>query len=403
MYLVEKIKNKNIYLAISLYINYFVHGMGVIILAQNMDSLSTKWNTDSAGVAIVISSLGIGRLLVLFVSGILSDKFGRKPFVLLGMVTYIMFFIGILLSPTIAIAYFFGMLAGIANSFLDAGTYPSLMECFPKAKGTSNIMVRAFIATAQFFLPLFVAFLVSQNYWFGISFLLPAIILFINVLFILKRKFPLHSINKTEENTSSKGIFSNPELVVDLICFILYGYFAQATFFIISVWIREYGLNVVGMENMAASALMSYYAVGSLICVFVTSALMTKKIKPIQFLVIYTFISLNAITILWLFPTPFVSSIMSFVIGFSAAGGILQLGLTVMSSLFPQSKGMVTGIYFTAGSLASFTIPLITARISTSTDNGISNIILFNAFVAAIGFSLALVIYIRNKNNIITQ
>lgn len=35
-------KNKYMPTAIGLYINYFVHGMGVIILAQNMDALGKQ-------------------------------------------------------------------------------------------------------------------------------------------------------------------------------------------------------------------------------------------------------------------------------------------------------------------------------------------------------------------------
>ena len=86
-------------LCLSLYLNYFVHGIGVIVLAQNMDALAARWGSI-ADVAWVISMLGIGRLIVLFVSGKLSDKYGRKPFVLLGMVTYAAFFVGIhRLSP----------------------------------------------------------------------------------------------------------------------------------------------------------------------------------------------------------------------------------------------------------------------------------------------------------------
>lgn len=40
---------------------------------------------------------------------------------------------GILQTNNIIIAYVFGFLAGMANSFLDAGTYPSLMEAFPRS------------------------------------------------------------------------------------------------------------------------------------------------------------------------------------------------------------------------------------------------------------------------------
>lgn len=158
-------KNKYMPTAISLYLNYFIHGIGVIILAQNMEALAQHWQTTTGGVAVVISSLGIGRLIVLLVSGFLSDKFGRKPFVVLGVVTYLLFFAGILLSPSITVAYVFGILAGIANSFLDSGTYPALMEMFPDSKGTANVIIKAFISVGQFGLPLFVSFLVAGNYW----------------------------------------------------------------------------------------------------------------------------------------------------------------------------------------------------------------------------------------------
>lgn len=133
-------------------------------------------------------------------------------------------------------------------------------------------------------------------------------------------------------------------------------------------------------------------------CIF-TSALVKKKYKPVQFLVIYTFISFVALLILWLFPTPLVCIIAAFVIGFSAAGGVLQLGLTVMAEMFPAGKGKVTGIFYTAGSIASFTIPLITGQLSKT---NIANIILFDVGIAFIGFLLALVIYVR-YNKVFTK
>ena len=46
-------------LCLSLYLNYFVHGIGVLILAQNMDSLAARWGS-LADVMSVIGMLGIG-------------------------------------------------------------------------------------------------------------------------------------------------------------------------------------------------------------------------------------------------------------------------------------------------------------------------------------------------------
>ena len=96
----------------------FCSWYGAIILAQNMSSLANRLNTDSAGIAYVISGLGIGRLIVLFFMGALSDKFGRKPFVFLGCLFYIGFLLGILISPNLQVTFMFAVLGGIANSTL---------------------------------------------------------------------------------------------------------------------------------------------------------------------------------------------------------------------------------------------------------------------------------------------
>lgn len=392
-------KNKYMPTAIGLYINYFVHGMGAIILAQNMDALGTQWGTDSAGVAVVISSLGIGRLLVLLVSGSLSDKFGRRPFVYLGMVTYVLFFAGILISPSIGIAYIFGILAGIANSFLDSGTYPALMESFPESPGTANVIIKAFISAGQFALPLMVGLIVSTGMWYGWTFILAIVIFLVNGIYLFNKPFPDQKVAETNTETVANKPTGKVKFAIEGVCFVLYGYISQATFYLVSQWLSKYGSEIAGMGDTASRALISYYSIGSLACVFLTSALVKKQFKPIQFLVFYTFVSFASLGILWLFPTPVVCVISAFVIGFSAAGGVMQLGLTVMAEMFPAGKGTVTGIFYTAGSIASFTIPLITGQLSKT---NIANIILLDVGIAFIGFVLAIIIYLR-YNKVFTK
>lgn len=68
---------------ICIYFSYFLHGMSVITLAQNMTSLAQKFSTDSAGIAYLISGIGLGRLVSILFFGVLSDKFGRRAIILL--------------------------------------------------------------------------------------------------------------------------------------------------------------------------------------------------------------------------------------------------------------------------------------------------------------------------------
>lgn len=60
--------------AIGIYLSYFLHGASVIALAQNMTSLAEKFATDSAGIAYLISGIGLGRLVTILFFGALSAE-----------------------------------------------------------------------------------------------------------------------------------------------------------------------------------------------------------------------------------------------------------------------------------------------------------------------------------------
>ena len=381
-------------LCLSLYLNYFVHGIGVLILAQNMDALAARWGS-LADVMSVIGMLGIGRLIVLFVSGKLSDKYGRKPFVLLGMITYIAFFLGILVSPTTAVACVFGILAGIANSFLDAGTYPALIESYPESASTVTVLLKAFISAGQFLLPLFIGVLVMMNTWYGWSFIVAAVILALNFVIMLKMGFPaMNQVGNNDKNDASEAPVEAPKSkwYLEGICFVLYGYISQATFYLISQWLTKYGVAVAQMPDLAARSLMSYYSIGSLACVFFTAFITKKGVRPITLLVVYTLISTLAIGGLYYYPSASLAPILSAVVGFSAAGGVMQLGLVMMTEMFPKGKGTMTGIFYTTGSIASFTIPVVTGYMA---DSGINSIMGLDAAIALAGFIVACIIYVR--------
>ena len=381
-------------LCLGLYLNYFVHGIGVLILAQNMDSLAARWGS-LADVMSVIGMLGIGRLIVLFVSGKLSDKYGRKPFVLLGMITYIAFFLGILVSPTTAVACVFGILAGIANSFLDAGTYPALIESYPESASTVTVLLKAFISAGQFLLPLFIGVLVMMNAWYGWSFIVAAVILALNFVIMLKMGFPaMNRVGNSDKNDASEAPVEAPKSkwYLEGICFVLYGYISQATFYLISQWLTKYGVAVAQMPDLAARSLMSYYSIGSLACVFFTAFITKKGVRPITLLVVYTLISTLAIGGLYYYPSASLAPILSAVVGFSAAGGVMQLGLVMMTEMFPKGKGTMTGIFYTTGSIASFTIPVVTGYMA---DSGINSIMGLDAAIALAGFIVACIIYVR--------
>ena len=398
-------ENRYFLTAIGLYINYIVHGIGVIVISQNQNALMANWNTDIKGVGLVISMLGIGRLLAIMITGRLSDVFGRKPFVYLGMLTYILFFGGILFAPNTTVACVFAVIAGIANSCLDSGTYPALMESFPEHAGTANVLIKAAVQIGQFIFPLIMGFIIANNMWFGWSFIVPIVAILLNGIFLARLPFPDEDAKEAADSGEEAVIQavqfkSEPKMWLEGVAFVIYGFISQATFYLISQYINQYGQYAAGMSEASSNALLSSYSTGSLICVAVTAVLGTK-VRSINLVLPYTFMSLVSIFAMWLWPTPTVLQIGSALVGFFAAGGVMQLGLTVMGEMFPSGKGTITGIFYTFGSIASFLIPIIASRIALPgnatevTAESIRGIMLFDTGIAAIGFILAIIIFVR--------
>lgn len=66
----------------------------------------------------------------------------------------------------------FALLAGVANSAMDAGTYPALTELFPSASGSANVLVKAFMSVGAALLPLLITFLADHSMFYGFAFYL---------------------------------------------------------------------------------------------------------------------------------------------------------------------------------------------------------------------------------------
>lgn len=92
-----------------------------------------------------------------------------------------------------------------------------------------------------------------------------------------------------------------------------------------------------------------------------------------------------------LVQTPLVGMVAAIVFGLSAAGGGMQVGLTMFLELYPNIKGMITGIFMNFGSLATFSVPLITGWLSKH----VSLAAAMRADLVIAAFGLALVVVAR--------
>lgn len=379
-----------------IYLNYLIHGIALIILAQNITYLKDQMHTDNSGVMFVVSGLGIGKLVTQYIAGILSDKFGRRPFMFLSISCYSVFYLGILVSPNIYVGFVFSFICGFGNTCLDSGGTPALMEIMDKMIGTASILTKLFVAAGQFILPIVIGIVVSRQMYYGTSFLLCVGVLVVLGLCLIKVPFVQlkkgATSSKTEEAVAKVTGSVKAKMQVEGIALIIIGYTSTATFHTIINWITIYAREVAGLSETTAQSIMSFYSTGAVLAVATTAVLVQKVIKPARMLIVYPTLATIAIFILMTHPTELICKCMGFAIGCFAGGGVLQLAAAVIVEFFPESKGTVTGMVFTASGVAMFAGPIITGFLSKTS---ISYVLLYDIVVTCVGIIMAILVNIR--------
>lgn len=385
----------------SLYTNFIFQGMAAIILSQNLNALMDSWQATVQQVTLVISGIGLGRVLILYFAGYFSDKFGRKKTVQLGIISYLIFFIGILISQNYLQGLFFALFAGFSNAFLDTSTYPTLMEAYPNEKDNSSLSVlnKAFISLGQFILPLLTRFMLDNSIYYGLVFIGCALGLFLNLLYISRLGFP----QRIETDLSEAAIISEnghdtaekkPLFKVEGIALLVFSFTCVSTFNIFILWVPSFAESLNLMNHSNSLVLVSAYSIGSFASVFLTSLIVKRGVAPTLLIVWCTVISLVLLIGMTLFPSVPMFLAASIGIGVFAAGGIWQLGLAVLLELFSKGKGRITSYYSIATSVSVMVIPYITGQLEKI---NVSMIFGLNIVLTAIGVVAAVIIRYRYK------
>ena len=386
--------------ALILYLNYFIHGVGCSILGQAVikETLAASWGVEAMAITAISAALGLGRLIALPFAGPLSDKLGRRISTAIGSGSYAIYLIGLALAFNAGthggyqIAYVCAIVGGIANSFLDTGIYPAVSEIIYKAPGVATMGIKFFIAIAQMMLPFVLgvtvattaAGLTSYNMLFyvcGIAYI---------VLLVLVMIFPLPDADQKAAGKKEGLIDSlkHTHFSVESVAMILIGFTCTGTF---QLWLncaQNFAKDVAGWAD--PSAMQTYYSMGTMIALIVTSFL-TRKIKDVRFILAYPAICLAMLIVVLVAPSQTMCTIGAFVIGWAGAGGLLQIATSVCNMVFPKIKGTVTALVMIASSLCNYTILTAAGNMTPS------GVMTMNIVLTAVGVLLGLYVNLRYK------
>lgn len=382
--------------SIALYFTYFIHGIGASILGLYKPQFAEHWGAeklsdgtfDVSAVVLVIAALGLGRLISLPFSGPISDKFGRRLSGIIGVICYAIFFFGIAMSSSMKIAYAFAIVGGIANSFLDTCVSPTCMEIYVNSPSVANLFTKFSMCISQFLLPFAIGAVAAANMSYRTIFIVAGIAIAIDGVLILFMPFPERGAKTAEKKKEKKKL----QLSSGAIAAILIGFTSSSTFMLWLNCNKELGVSY-GMSATAAGGIQSFYSLGTFAAILLTSVLIKKGLKETSVLVIYPAISVVTLLLVYFIQVPVMCYIAGFLLGYAAAGGVLQLAVSTTATFFPENKGTATSAVMIASSVANYTILSLAGYITKTAGVAAPRmILLFNAGVTVIGIILALIV-----------
>ena len=384
--------------AFALYMTYFVLGVAGSIMGQYKQELAGLWGSavladgtyDVSGVLAVIAALGLGRLISYPFAGPISDRFGRRVPALVGCALYFIFFAAVCFTHNYVLAYILGIVSGAANGFLDVSITPSCMEIF-KEKGTiANIFTKLSISIAQFLLTFAIGFVAAESLPFSTIFLFCAgLIAVVGIALIFLPFPPYERVVKVKGEKKKEHMKFTPSAII----LIILGFTTSTTFMI---WLNCYQELAISYGIADPSRVQSLYSIGIVLALFVNAALLAKGLKPSKILVIYPSVAAITLVAVLLIQQGWICYPAGFLMGFFAAGGVLQLVTSVAVEMFPRNRAVMTSIVMISSSIANYAVLSIAGLLtSIGGANGPRLIMLFNIAVTVIGIILAVILNAR--------
>lgn len=384
--------------ATAVYVNYAIVGMATIFISQYSTYFQSAWHTNVKGISLVLAAVGLGRLLTIFLAGSVSDKIGRRKTMLISMVSDVIFLLGAALAHNMIVAAIAAIFFGFTNSFGDTSCYPALTDAFPTRSATMNSLVKAFMSLTQFLFPFWVSTVTNAL----ITALSLSVFLVLDILFVCKVQFAsqdkqgqLKEIQEAE-HIEEPVTSVQPAMAIDGTLLIAMGFTICFTFYVFSQYLPNFGTSVLKVSPEQAKTLVSFYAMASMISVFVTAALVTK-VKHLLLISIYGTVAALALFMMILVPSLTTARIGSVAIGFFAAGGIWQVGLSILTSYFPTGNGKLTSYYSFMASLTYFVGPLVSSFVISDSAASVLAVFWITAIIAAATIVIAIWLLVRNQ------
>ena len=382
--------SKYLFAIATVYMCYLTHGVQAIIFSQNQVNFYTQWGfTDAAAgaaaVSMAITWVGVGKFVSVWIGGEISDRVGRKIMAVGGGILYIISFAIMLVTDNATVACVAGFVSGVATSgFWDGSLYPAVAEANPKYSASTTIGIKLVISISGIVYPLLAA--INSGESWHINIIIPIVMSVVATIMAIFTPFIYDDERKMQAAPTDEGAAHNkaeaeiqaakdamlvkPSALTQFVT-LFFGFVIMFIMYGAQQYTKQFGITNLGLDATAAAGLTSIYTVGSVVAVLFWAWMMGKlRWTPIKVIFIDSILAAVALALV-IIALPLnlgagVVYVAIAVLGFSAAGGMLQTGVSLRQMMCPGPRGRNVGMYYTFMGFASVFLPFVVGSMTTS-------------------------------------
>lgn len=405
----------------TVYMCYLTHGVQAIIFSQNQVNFYTQWGfTDAAAGAAAVSAaitwVGVGKFVSVWIGGEISDRIGRKIMAVGGGILYVISFVIMLMTDNATVACVAGFLSGVATSgFWDGSLYPAIAEANPKYSASTTIGIKLVISISGIVYPLLAA--INSGASWHINIYIPIAMSIICVIMAMATPFVYDDERKMSAGDSNDNAAKNkaeaeiqaakdamleqPNGLVNFLT-LFFGFIIMFIMYGAQQYTKQFGITNLGLDATAAAGLTSIYTVGSVIAVLFWAWMMGKlRWTPIKVILIDSILAACALALV-IIALPLnlgagVVYVAIAVLGFSAAGGMLQTGVTLRQMMCPGPRGRNVGMYYTFMGFASVFLPFVVGSMTKSVGEASAVWIMMVLLLVAAIVGIFMALYVMSR------
>ena len=399
---------KYIWTLVVVYLAYLCHGVQAIVASQNLSAFAAQWATDAAGVYRAISYTGLAKFATVWICGEISDRIGRRKCAVSGAVLYVVFFLGLLTTRNYGVACACMFLAGAATSLFDGCLYAAAQESWIRSPGSAVILIKGFISISGLLYPMLVVFLHQMGAW-KVGLLVPAaasvllLLLALVVPFSYDEELSARKAAGWSPRQGTAQLDSDAKVAADrfrtpapkglVVPLAMMGFIIMAAMYSAQQLLNRYGATVLHMSDLKSATLTTLFTTGSLLAVLIWTFMMAKyRWRTLKILIIDLTGTILAYAMVITASNEAVLMLGAFAIGFFAAGGALQCGVSLIQEFHPGPKGRNLGIYYTCMGMSAYLMPELQSRMTASAGEAAAcrTSLSINMGVAAVGLVFCL-------------